>query len=65
MIMIPNPKSISPFLVPPRFFSNRSILPNMSAIYDEKYTTAHHIPTIANPIKSCFPIFLLKEVSSG
>jgi hypothetical protein len=33
---IPKPKSISQFLVPPRFFSNRGIVPNISAIYAEK-----------------------------
>ena len=60
IIMIPNPKRIKPFLVPQRFFSNRSMLPNMSAIYAEKYTTAHHIHKIANPIRICFPIVFVE-----
>jgi len=29
---IPNQNKTSPFFVPQRFFSNRSILPNMSAM---------------------------------
>ena len=65
MSSMPNPKRMRPFLVPQRFLSNHSILPNISTIYAEKYTTAHHIHTIANPKMICFAMDFLEEVSSG
>ena len=61
IIIIPKPKITKPFLVPPRFFSNRGIVPNVSAKYQEKYTIDQPNQAIANPIMICLAIVFLKK----